>query len=169
MGRPEEDRGRKMRLKTFYIPLMISIAGCMGQDLATPAATMVAESQAVTAQAAIAKADEMAAPPAHGHRPPVPGPTATEPASREEALSTHCPQEKVARPDWQELALAKARLKAEAPRGLETPAQVSRPPAELLEKQARFLEVVKEEGFTALPPEQRDMAYAQVKRNIMGE
>jgi hypothetical protein len=161
-------RGMTVKLKTFCILVMFSSAACSSQEPAAPASSAGTQSQAMTGQAAIAKADAMTAPPARGHLPPVTG-LAAAPAVRAGLPLDRCPQDKALRSDRKELALAKAQLKAEDARGPVPKLQVPKPSAELLAKQARFLEAAKAERFDTLSLEQRERAHAELKRSILGE
>jgi hypothetical protein len=149
-------------LELLCLALFLSVAGCGDGPVTT--------SQRVDAPPALSRTDALADPrEAHGHLPPVSQPRTTGPAAHPGVPVDSCPEEKKARPDRAELALAKARLKAEHSQAPEAPVHVPPPPAEVLERQARFLDAVKQRRFDHLPPEQREAAYSAFKRSLLGE
>jgi hypothetical protein len=78
------------------------------------------------------------------------------------------PDAKKRRHDWPELQAAKNNLKAEILRT--TPAVLAparAPTATQLAKQEAFLRAVSEAGLDSLSPEERESAYADLKRRMM--
>jgi len=94
--------------------------------------------------------------------PPKPGPVAT---------ADRCPLDKPKRKDWAALDAAKASRKASPPQasGDEVPHAV--PPAARIRDQERFLARVAaiRDQLDSLPSEERERAYDQLKRDMLGE
>jgi hypothetical protein len=111
------------------------------------------------------EAPEMSAPPRAGHLPPV---QVTPLPSSPIVTFDLCPLDKPSRSDWAQLQTSKAQRKGL--QGTSTPPFVPPVPGpDVIAAQNQFLQAASQAGFENLSQEDREIAYADLKKNMLGE
>ena len=158
---------RRILIAGLALTLVVNCHGA--EDQSTESSEVGLVQQPATATSSHPPGLEAPYPPGAGNHLP---PSHTEVAPTNTTTFDTCPLEKPARPDWQDLVEAKEALKQDAnahSSSVATAVPTASPVQ--VKKQAAFYQYVStiQPQLDALPPDQREAAYAEIKRQFMSE